>query len=54
MVFQNAALRHPGVVIAQRPVQSEDPGFQERLDEGQDALHHGAEIALLRDLYASR
>ena len=31
-------LRHPGVVVAQRPVLAEDPGLQERLDQGQDAF----------------
>jgi site-specific DNA recombinase len=35
---ENAALRHPGVAVAQRPVLAEDPGLQERLDQGQDAL----------------
>jgi site-specific DNA recombinase len=35
---ENATLRHPGVAVAQRPVLAEDPGLQERLDQGQDAL----------------
>jgi site-specific DNA recombinase len=34
----NPTLRHPGAAGAQRPVLAEDPGLQERLDQGQDAL----------------
>ena len=33
-----ATLRHPGVVVAQRPVLAEDASLQERLDQGQDAF----------------
>src|SRR5207302_211356 len=35
---ENATLRHPGVVVAQRPVLAEDSGLEERLDQGQDAF----------------
>jgi site-specific DNA recombinase len=35
---KDSTLRHPGVVIAQRPVLAEDAGLEERLDQGQDAF----------------
>ena len=34
---ENAALRHSGIAVAQRPVLAEDASLQERLDQGQDA-----------------